>query len=490
MFTLGKVCNSCVFLCVISVQVKPLLVSHGDISDVDQSDDDASDDDTGTPVAMATTPRDDISSFAAIESAPIIISTLPTILESHAGVHSEASLQAFMDSGLPGYIPECISGTLHSQEVGNSMEGEEVDEWDEGEEVLDLIDVRKHWTTPTEGLEGAWGAESDSLSQSQGWIAGDDFAKAWVLSDQSKHWNSDLEEGHGVHLRHWSDGEGAPHQSSHSPWSHDVHHSWSYDKNLSALWTDENAGEFKRNVENEGVFEEHHGHSWPIQHFMEGFQHWPMESQSLKYPQWATDMEHRPLEDWSEPEKIATHSQEYEGRKHWSFGAEAPVDHNLNESDPTKHWSLGETPHLSGLELLAKQWAIEERKQSLKRGVDKTFETSANKTCNNNNIHAWSLPTLASDRLHGGDDEPNELTLKGSLQGKKERDKNVGSVKEKDNVPSHGALTSDGEARWSQGNDEVFVMDSSPECESPEVSRHLNILSTEYLNMIAASLVP
>ena len=123
-------------------------------------------------VSSDSSEEGDNSTPVTIDTAVVAMETLPFRLEAHLD-HPDTSLQAFLDSGLPSYIPEISDGTLQSEEAGISQTEAEIaaqcswssDDDDDGDEVLDLIDMRKHWTTPTEGFD-TWdehGNQGDGL---------------------------------------------------------------------------------------------------------------------------------------------------------------------------------------------------------------------------------------------------------------------------------------------------------------------------------------
>ena len=69
-------------------------------------------------VSSDSSEEGDNSTPITIDTAVVAMETLPLRLEAHLD-HSDTSLQAFLDSGLPTYIPEISDGTLQSEGGGN-----------------------------------------------------------------------------------------------------------------------------------------------------------------------------------------------------------------------------------------------------------------------------------------------------------------------------------------------------------------------------------
>ena len=316
-------------------------------------------------VSSDSSEEGDNSTPVTIDTAVVAMETLPFRLEANLD-HSDTSLQAFLDSGLPSYIPEISDGTLQSEEAEISQTEAEIaakgswssDADDDGDEVLDLIDMRKHWTTPTEGID-TWdehGNLGDGLVLNivpNTWILGDDDGQTWSFSDAEKlkHWqtyeNKDLQDLKS-HLsdvddhcneiwtrRHNESGESRDQTGSHGNDKHrprgGIPHNWSLDRDLSALWTDNTAVDHN---ENPVVSLEEHAQSWPMQlHYLGngnyGNKHWlSAAEETILYPSdWIVDERHHSV-------IMEQHSHLQNEGKHY---------HNNNKpADTTKHWSLGD----------------------------------------------------------------------------------------------------------------------------------------------------
>ena len=225
---------------------------------------------------------------------------------------------------------------------------------DDGDEVLDLIDMRKHWTTPTEGFD-TWDEHGDSLVLNivpNTWIVGDDDGQTWSFSETEKlkHWqtyeNKDLQDlkshwsdmdDHGNDIwtrRHDESGESRDQTGSHGNDKHrprgGIPHNWSLDRDLSTLWTDNTTVDHNENP----VSLEEHAQSWPMQqHYLGngnyGNRHWlSAAEETILYPS-----------DWIVDER--DHSVTMEQHSH--LPTEGKHYHNNNKpAGTTKHWSLGD----------------------------------------------------------------------------------------------------------------------------------------------------
>ena len=314
--------------------------------------------DNGTPVTKETT--------------PMALETLPFIMESNID-HSEASLQAFLDSGLPGYIPEMSEGAHPFLQQEENVQ----DLWssdDDGDEVLDLIDVRKHWTTPTEELD-TWDEQGNTTEPDSSlhvvpntWASADKDGHTWSFSDAErlKHWQTyeskpfhDLQsrwadiDDHGNHLwTHQEDDEPSDKTRSHDT-KRDLPHTWSLGHDLSALWTD-NSGHIKGMAvdHNENpVNVEENAQSWPLQHNLGNYgnKHWlSAAEETIMYPSdWIVEEHHTTTEQHSVPQRELEHdistrnnnNKLFHPTKHWSLGDQVD-EKDLNTASIERHFSL------------------------------------------------------------------------------------------------------------------------------------------------------
>ncbi len=179
-------------------------------------------------------------------------------------VQLEPQLQAFLDE----YVPEvCVPAPQSGSNdwIENPLSD------DDDDDVLCLIDIRKHYTTPTEGLLGAEDGGSVetpgpstrnalpwSSSQEQQLIQWQRFQS--TLPGSLKSWWSGIDdEGNKI---------GAVPEEQHA--SHSIPHSMSVDRDLSALWTADTEGIFALDDNENPVNLEEHAQSWPRHHSFMG----------------------------------------------------------------------------------------------------------------------------------------------------------------------------------------------------------------------------
>ena len=434
------------------------------------SSDSSEEGDNSTPVTMDT-------AFVALE-------TLPFRLEPNLD-HSDTSLQAFLDSGLPGYTMEAPDGTLQSEEPGIAQTETEIaaqgswssDDDDDGDEVLDLIDMRKHWTTPTEGFD-TWdedGNQGNSLGLNivpNTWILGDDDGQTWSFSDAEKlkHWqtyeNKDLQSlklhwsdmddhGNEIWARHDESRESSD-QTDESCGNNKlkprgIPHNWSLDRDLSALWTD-NTEHIKRiavdHNENPVNLEEH-AQSWPMQHYLGsgnyGNKHWlSAAEETILYPSdWIVDERHSVT--------VEQHSQPQNEAKQYN--------NNNKPAGTTKHWSLGD--HVEQDEFAA---SLLERHFSLQDSDLSRHHQLWDPNDSREDIESlWIHPAGVETTTTSSGLMATSVGGHGNEQEDSRTEARHWSV-------SAEEVEARSNAHWFTGSDDVFVTENVSDDQSPEVS--------------------
>ena len=452
-------------------------------------------------VSSDSSEEGDNSTPITIDTAPVAMETLPFRLEPNLD-HSDISLQSFLDSGLPGYILEVSDGALQSEEAGISQTETEIaaqgswssEDDDDGDEVLDLIDMRKHWTTPTEGFD-TWD-EPGNLGDGLGlnivpntWILGNNDGQTWSFSDAEKlkhwqtyenkelqnlksHWSDVDDHGNNLWARHdesvesrdqtWSRGN-----NKHKP--RGIPHNWSLDRDLSSLWP-ENTEHMKRLAVDHNlnpVSLEEHAQSWPTQHYPSsgnyGNRHWlSAAEETILYPS-----------DWIVDERHHHHS--VTGEQHSHLHNESKQYNNNNKpAGTTKHWSLGD--HVEQDEIAA---SLLERHFSLQDSDLSTHHQLWDLNDSREDVESlWIHPAGEESTTTSSGLMATSVDCHGNEKEDSQMEGRHWSVRAEE-------VESRGRAHWFSESDDVFVTENLSDDQSPEVSTVLcNSLST-YMDQLS-----